>query len=293
MKTKTAAQTYQLQEVISESLLPCRALALQYRIELEIINDIASFITVVGDGRTQKRLLQLVLATTVKYSKASKIRFTTKQLLQTDKDALVEFSLVDNGVVRKLNSENFGYFRSLITARTLIEELGGKSELIASPGLNTTLKFIIRFEWQKASSANEVSNFENIRLEGKKILLAEDNEVNQKVIRQTLHKQGAITDVVSDGKDAVNAFEKSPGAYDLILMDLQMSYMDGFQAAHYIRKKLCSSIPIIGLTVGVPDVDYAKCVEAGINHFIKKPFTEQELLMAIHKFSEIRYETAC
>jgi CheY-like chemotaxis protein len=295
LKTKTQqSETYQLQEVINETILPCRVLAFEYGIDLEVINDFASFLTIIGDVSTQKRLLGLILTNTIKYSKASKIIFTTRQLLQSDKNVLVEFSLVDNGAARKLSSESFGYFRSLVTAKALIEQLGGKSELVALSGFDTTLKFIIKFEWQKIFSTQPAKDLHySKKLEGKKILVAEDNEVNQKVIRQILHKQGVIADFVSNGKDAVNAFEKNAGMYDLILMDLQMPYMDGFQAAHYIRKKLCSSVPIVALTTGSADANYAKCIEAGMNHFIKKPFTETELLMAVDKFLEVRYMAVC
>lgn len=295
MKTITQpAKTYQLQEIINETIIPCRTLATGYGIELEVINDLVSFITIVGDVKAQKRLLELILTNTIKYSKASKIIFTTRQLLQSDKDVLVEFSLVDNGNARKAGSKNFSYFRSLVAAKALIEDLGGKSEVVASSGLNTTLKFIIKYEWQKAAPIRFHNKYGlSQSLKGKRVLVAEDNEVNQKIIEIMLRKEGIIAYFANNGKEAVDTFEKNGNCYDLILMDLQMPYMDGFQAANYIRKKLCSAIPIVALTIGCPNVNYAKCIEAGINHFIKKPFTETELLTAIDRFTEARYETAC
>jgi CheY-like chemotaxis protein len=291
LKTSAPLKTYQLQQLINEAVLPCRQLASGQGIELEVINDMASSIMIVGDVKKQKTLLQLVLTNTISYSKASRVVFTTRQLLQSDKEALVEFSLVDNGRTPRLNRETFAYFRSLVAARALIEQLNGKSEFMASPGLNTTLKFIIKFEWQKNAATNGLALSK--KLEGKKVLVAEDNEVNQKLIKQMLHKQGIIAHFAGNGKEAVTAFESDPDAYDLILMDLHMPYMDGLQATNYIRKKLCSRIPIVGLTMGAHEVDYTKCMEVGMNHFIKKPFTDSELLGAIDGFSESWYETAC
>jgi len=292
--SSTPAQTYQLQEMISETILPCRKLASGLGVELEVINDLAASLTVKGDRALQKKLLHLVLATTIQHAKASRISLVIRQLLQSGKETLVEFSLVDNGMTRKLSAGNFAYFRSLAGTRKLIEHLGGKAGLITSPGMNTTLKFMMRYTREEPPTVKSQPGGGGAgkNLRGKKVLVAEDNEVNQKLIRQILERQGIGADFAANGKEAVEAMEKQEPPYDLVLMDLQMPYMDGFQAANYICKKLCRSIPIIGLTVGSADVNYVKCREAGMNHFIKKPFTEGELLAAIANYAETRYETA-
>lgn len=287
-------RTYLLQHIIGETLQRCKPLATHYQIELEVMDDLASLVTVVGDAAMQKKLFELVITNTIKHSKASKIVFGARQLLQTEKDTLLEFSLTDDGTHPKLSSGNFGYFRSLITAKKMIESLSGKTELIAAPGLNTTLKFIIRYQWQNTAVAVQHAQpgYGN-SMAGKKLLVAEDNEVNQKVIQRILIKEGISADFVSNGKEAVEACERKGSEYDLLLMDLQMPYMDGFQAALYIRKKLCSSIPIVALTIGAAEDNYARCMEAGMNHFIKKPFSAAELLTVISQCLLTKYEAAC
>ncbi|MGN6164615.1 MAG: response regulator [Flavisolibacter sp.] len=284
-------ESYQLQQVITESIIPCRILASNYGIEMEVIDDLASLITVKGDLKVQKQLIQLILNNTIRHSKASKIIFTTKQLLQSDKEMLIEFSLTDNGAVPKLCSKTFVYFRTLIRAKRIVEYLNGKAELIAVPGLSSTLKIIIKYHWQDAAAITP-QNSKALNHSGKNILVAEDNEVNQKVISKILEKNNMQADFAGNGKEAIDLFEKNSDAYDLILMDLQMPYMDGFQTANYIRKKLCNSIPIIALTVGSAHLNYAKCIEAGMNHFIKKPFSERDLLAAIESFSKVQYQKA-
>jgi len=294
LKTITRTEDiYQLQQAITESIIPCRTLASNYGIELEVIDDLASLITVKGDLKAQKQLIHLILNNTIRHSKASKIIFTTRQLLQSDKEMLIEFSLSDNGAVPKLTSKTFVYFRTLIRAKKIIEHLNGKAELITVPGLSSTLKTIIKYQWQHPAAIAWQSR-ESILTSnaGKNILVAEDNEVNQKVIRRILEKNNMQADFAGNGKEAIDVFEKKGNAYDLILMDLQMPYMDGFQTANYIRKKLCSNIPIIALTVGSAHLNYAKCIEAGMNHFIKKPFSERDLLAAIEEFSKVQYQKA-
>jgi len=270
--------------------MPCRILASNYGIELEVIDDLASFITVRGDLKAQKQLIHLILNNTIRHSRASKIIFTTKQLLQSDKEMLIEFSLTDNGAVPKLSSKTFGYFRTLIRAKQLVEHLNGKAEFIAVPGFSSTLKIIIKY--QNAAAITSQSRKILANNAGRNILVAEDNEVNQKVIRRILEKNGMQADFAGNGKEAIDIFEKKGYTYDLILMDLQMPYMDGFQTANYIRKKLCSNIPIIALAVGSAHLNYTKCIEAGMNHFIKKPFSERDLLVALEEFSKVQYQKA-
>ena len=293
MKTLThTEESYQLQQVIIESIISCRTLASNYGIELEVIDDLASFITVKGDSSAQKQLIQLIVNNTIRHSKASKIIFTTKQLLLSGKEMLIEFSLTDNGAVPKLSSKTFAYFRTLIRAKGIVEHLNGKAELIAVPGLHSTLKIIIKYQWQDVPAIMSPDRHILENNAGKNILVAEDNEVNQKVIRKILERNNMRADFAANGKEAIDLFERNTDAYDLILMDLQMPYMDGFQTANYIRKKLCNNIPIIALTVGSAHLNYAKCIEAGMNHFIKKPFSERDLLAAIESFSKIQYQKA-
>lgn len=283
---------YQLQQAITESIIPCRTLASNYGIELEVIDDLASLINVKANQKAQKRLIQLVLNNTIRHSKASKLVFTTRQLLQSGKELLIEFSLTDNGAVPKLSASSFVYFRTLVSVKRMVEHLNGKAELIAVPGLSTTLKIIIKYQWQDPAAITAPGRKILVKNIGKNILVAEDNEVNQKVIRGIIEKNKMQADFVSNGKEAIDAFEKKGHSYDLILMDMQMPYMDGFQTANYIRKKLCSHIPIIALTVGSAHLNYTECIAAGMNHFIKKPFSERDLLAAIDSFSKIEYQKA-
>ncbi|MEI8004420.1 MAG: response regulator, partial [Methanothrix sp.] len=112
-----------------------------------------------------------------------------------------------------------------------------------------------------------------------RILVAEDNPVNQKVAQALLRKMGLQADVVANGKEAVNALRIIP--YDLVLMDCQMPEMDGFEATSLIRKQgskaLNPGIPIIAMTALAIQGDREKCIRAGMNDFIAKPVQKREL----------------
>ena len=107
-------------------------------------------------------------------------------------------------------------------------------------------------------------------LNGIKILVAENNLVNQKIVNYILNKQGAIVKNVVNGMEAIALLPD--GDFDVVLMDLQMPGMDGFEAARHIRGELGSNIPIIALTADMFANETSECRDAGINVCISKPF---------------------
>jgi two-component system sensor histidine kinase/response regulator len=119
---------------------------------------------------------------------------------------------------------------------------------------------------------------------GPRILLAEDNPVNQRMARYMLDKRGYQVDVVNDGREAVDAWTR--GQYDLVLMDVQMPVMDGFGAVAAIRSAEAESgrhTPIIALTAGAFVEDRDRCLAAGMDAYVTKPFTAARLCEAIEQ----------
>jgi CheY-like chemotaxis protein len=119
------------------------------------------------------------------------------------------------------------------------------------------------------------------------ILLVEDNVLNQKVVTFNLRKQNYNVTTVSCGADAIREIKTKP--YDLILMDIMLPEMDGFEITTEIRQYergegIKKQIPIIALTANTLDNDREKCIQAGMNEYLAKPFTAQELVAVIQKF---------
>ena len=123
---------------------------------------------------------------------------------------------------------------------------------------------------------------ENGSFEGKKILLVEDNELNQEIAVEILQEAGFVLDMADDGAVAVEKMKAAePGQYDLILMDIQMPIMDGYEATGQIRKlenPNLARIPIIAMTANAFDEDRKAALDAGMNGHIAKPIDVPKLL---------------
>jgi len=118
-------------------------------------------------------------------------------------------------------------------------------------------------------------------LVNKKVLVAEDNAINQMVVKHTLIKLGATADITGDGAEAIEKFKHAD--YDLVLMDIQMPLMDGYETTAYIRNQLKSNVPIIAMTAFALNGEDEKCFESGMNGYVSKPFTVDSLGAAIEK----------
>lgn len=112
-------------------------------------------------------------------------------------------------------------------------------------------------------------------LQGLHILIAEDNPVNLKVLETLLKRQGASVTLTKNGKELIEAFGK--GVYDVVLTDLHMPIMDGFEAARYLRHELKSEVPVLALSADIFTNNRDACTAAGINDCLTKPFTSDAL----------------
>lgn len=130
------------------------------------------------------------------------------------------------------------------------------------------------------------------KLQGLRILLAEDNRVNQKVVTGILKRGGCTFTVVDNGAQALEKLGQDE--FDVVLMDCHMPVMDGFTAAQRIRflEGPASQIPIVALTAGALAEDRDRCTEAGMNHFLAKPFRAEELLSLLEALQQSRQPVA-
>jgi CheY-like chemotaxis protein/HPt (histidine-containing phosphotransfer) domain-containing protein len=125
-------------------------------------------------------------------------------------------------------------------------------------------------------------------LVNKNVLVVEDNAINQMVVKHTLLKLGASADIAGDGIEAIEKFKKN--VYDLILMDIQMPLMDGYETTIYIRNQLQSNVPIIAMTAFGLNGEDEKCFECGMNDYVSKPFTIENLSNVIQKVLSVPQE---
>ncbi|CAK0746256.1 hypothetical protein CCP1ISM_2310002 [Azospirillaceae bacterium] len=119
-------------------------------------------------------------------------------------------------------------------------------------------------------------------LEGVHILVVEDNPINQRIAQRVLELAGATITVAGNGQEALNRINQPDTPFDLVLMDIQMPIMDGLTATSRIRRQPdLSGLPIIALTAGALDSDRQRCLAAGMNGFIAKPFDVEQMVAEI------------
>lgn len=120
------------------------------------------------------------------------------------------------------------------------------------------------------------------KLKGKRVLVVDDNMMNIMVVKVILSEYEIILSEATNGEQAVAFLEKNPT--DLILMDLKMPVLDGFQATNIIRKKLKLTTPIIALTANSIEEEKIKCLELGMNDYLTKPFDRDVFLEIVCKY---------
>ena len=197
------------------------------------------------------------------------------------------FVQVDASMTRKYGGTGLG----LAISKKLTEMMGGQIGVDSQPGAGSTFWFTMRLlkalpsAAEAVPSAGTASAEETIRYRhiGKRILLAEDEPVNQEVSTGLLEAAGLVVDLAEDGEQALRMAEQS--GYDLILMDMQMPRLNGLEATQAIRRQPGSGrIPIIAMTANAFEEDRQRCLAAGMNDFISKPVEPDLLFETILKW---------
>jgi len=189
------------------------------------------------------------------------------------------FSQADASTTRKYGGTGLG----LAITRILVEMMEGEIGVESRPGQGSTFAFEARFELAPAQPdphAPEVSPDLGIHLRGARILLVEDNPLNQEVAQGLLEHYGAVVAVANHGQEAVEQMED--GGFDLILMDLHMPVMGGIEATGRIRRlPRGAHLPIVGLTAAALPEDVLQCLDAGMDGHVAKPFEPEELAQVL------------
>ncbi len=186
------------------------------------------------------------------------------------------FTQADSSTTRQYGGTGLG----LAISKKLAELMGGDIWLESAPHIGTTVHFSVRLEKQQGEITPPSSTAGNklqedaceaiLNLRGARVLLVEDNELNQELAREILVSNGLTVETVTNGQEALDLLEREQ--FDGVLMDCQMPVMDGYTATLKIREQECfKALPVIAMTANAMAVDRERALQAGVNDYIVKP----------------------
>lgn len=256
----------------------------------------------IGDPLRLGQIITNLVSNAVKFTHRGEIRVEVTEEKRKEDQICLKFSVIDTGI--GISTENKKYLFEAFTqsdssttreyggtglglaiCKRLVEMMKGEIWVVSEPGNGSEFNFTAWFGLSsdiKAEDVKQVIETGN-DIAGARILLAEDNIINQQIVCELLEGQGAEVEVVDNGIKAVKTYIKNTGNYDLIFMDLQMPLMDGIEAALRIRE-ISKDIPIIAMTARTIHEEREKCYKAGMNDYILKPIEPNVLLIAAAKW---------
>jgi CheY-like chemotaxis protein len=272
----------------------------------DIEPDVPKFLT--GDPHRLRQVLTNLAGNALKFTEKGEIALRVRVAEKTDNDVCLHFEIRDTGIgvephkqevifeafaqadgstTRKYGGTGLG----LTITSQLVDLMGGKIWLespspirYAAGGPGSVFSFSIHFGIAEVDNITRSDATDTVaaRRRGLRILVAEDNRINQRLAVGILEKYGHTIELASNGKEALAAFERSP--FDLILMDVQMPDLNGFEATRAIRAKdriNGKHTPIIAATAYALEGDRERCLAAGMDAYISKPIKPDELFRAI------------
>lgn len=195
------------------------------------------------------------------------------------------FVQADTSITRDYGGSGLG----LVISKRIVEAMGGELKIQSSPSEGSEFSFCVALDVDATQTSSAIQNVEeNVAhtlpdFTGQTLLLVEDNEINQEVTIKMLDRVGIHVDIAQNGEEGVGRFKASPQKYALILMDLQMPIMSGYEATKQIRA-LDENIPIIALTAAAMVEDREKALASGMNDHLAKPFESEALYELLLKY---------
>ena len=297
---------FNLKDLINQTCKSLEPNAKKKKLEMNISIDSKGKYEVCGDPLRMKQVMVNLLSNAIKYTDSGKIDLSLQPEKSTTGKVVYKLIVKDTGIgIAKDRLKNIfdsysvsnkseqvtlkGRGLGLTIVKSIIDHMGGKISVESSQEDGTEFTCILPFdsvsEKKTKAKGKEGTADKQVR-STLSILVAEDNFVNQRLVKELLRRQGYKVDIVDNGLKLFEAMEKSK--YDVILMDVQMPVMDGLEATSIIReieRDTGGHIPIIGITAYSMKADRDKCIEAGMDDYLAKPFSKEEFYKKIERFA--------
>lgn len=286
---------YSIEKTIEvfEPIAKEKKLAFNYKIDKALRRE------VLGDPTRLNQVLINLLGNAFKFTQKGSIDLAVELIDKTKTNYTVKFSVKDSGIgISTKNLETIfdsftqaesstarlygGTGLGLAICHQLIKLMGGSLSVSSEIGIGTEFYFNVRFQILKTQTM--IHNVPNITLaKHLKVLLVEDNQVNQFLAKTILNQWDCKIDCAENGKIAIEKVKET--TYDIILMDIRMPIMNGEEATTIIRENLKISTPIIALTANAIKGDKEKYLALGMNGYISKPFSKENLKEVLFKWA--------
>lgn len=291
---------FQIRDFTSGIIRTFRPLADEKNLELRMDTDPTLPAIITGDRTRLSQILVNLLSNAIKFTAEGSVTLRMVRLGIKQKQVRIRFDIIDTGIgiepealdrifedfvqARQDTTRKFGGTGlGLAIAKRLVEMQGGKISVTSQIGKGTVFSLEMPFYFSKiVPESTEKSSFRFESMAGVKILLAEDNKINQLVAKQFLTRWGIEFLMVDNGELALEALKENH--FDLVLMDLEMPVMDGYEATRRIRQlpdPVKSGIPIVALSASAMLEIQEKAKTFGMNSFVTKPFEPCELYLKI------------
>jgi signal transduction histidine kinase/CheY-like chemotaxis protein len=255
----------------------------------------------IGDPHRLNQVLLNLLGNAIKFTDQGHIQVDVTLREQTAAGVVLTFTVKDTGIgipeasvphifdsfaqaSRDTSRLYGGTGLGLTICKQLLHLQGGDISVTSAIGKGASFQFYLPFGISETAATDrntaETTQDYSKLLAGKRFLVAEDNEINQKLIDYVLRKAGATVEMFNNGADAIRHL-KQDQVFDLIIMDIQMPEMDGYATTRYIRNDLKMRTPIIAMTATAMKGEQLQCIESGMNEYMTKPFEFAELYKRI------------
>ena len=298
---------FNLSKISKEVLIVIEQIAAEQNIQIEWEKKEIIHRNLIGSPGYVKRVMMNILSNAMKYNRENGHIYISCIEIPSEQPEMttMEFVCRDTGIgmaeeFQKHIFEPFaqehagsrtkfsGTGLGMPISKKLIEKMGGTITFESAEGIGTT--FVIRIPFKidlDVDIREEQADVSEKSIKGLHILLAEDNELNMEIAEFMLQNEGAVVKKTWNGQEAVEIFEKSrPDEFDVILMDIMMPVMNGYEAAKMIRsmdREDAKTIPIIAMTANAFTEDRIKAKEAGMDEHISKPIDMKLLVKIIHE----------
>ncbi|CAM3112872.1 ATP-binding protein [Flavobacterium frigoris] len=297
---------FKLSKSISATLHLFEQKMLEKNIALSHNYDPAIPTLLIGDPMRLRQIILNLMSNALKFTSKGKISVNTRLLNEDTESCTIEILVTDTGIgiaqdrlahifknfeqaTKAISNSYGGTGLGLAIVKQLVEMQGGTIIAFSEEGKGSSFGFTMNFmkpNPKEIASATELATIgldisKESTTKGIKVLVVEDVILNQLLIKIILLDFGFDIEIADNGQIAVDLLQKND--YDIVLMDLQMPIMNGFETTSYIRNVLNSKIPIIALTADVTTADVEKCISVGMDDYISKPIDEKLLYDKIHK----------